>query len=288
MYKYGLLLLLCLPFNVGAQGQDAQLLLYNVGFGGVTAGVGAIFNKPKGVNWKKAFVRAFWQGSIGGALHYSGKKTLYLINKKQEIAYGLPATLLHSAGSSMIENAAYNRPFLQSWHLNYGFIRFDLSVKDVPEFKARLLPATVAGIIYTARYGSPDWKMTLLTGNVSFKTDGLLGGVGKLDEISGLSLYRGIIYTTYYGEDYAYQTIAHELAHNFQFSEYQVFNAWLAPAIPDKNRNIITKLFSRYVYFDYPYFDLPYLIEGRHTMDHYYRNFFEMEAQRFATNQDVK
>lgn len=288
MYKYGLLLVLLFPFKALAQEQDAQLLLYNVGFGGITAGVGAVFNKPKGANWRKAFVRAFWQGGIGGALHYSGKKTLYLINKKQEIAYGLPAMLLHAAGSSMIENAAYNRPFLQTWHLNYGFMRFDLSLKEEGNLRARFLPLAVAGTIYAARYGSPDWKMTFLTGNVSFKTDGLIGRMGKLDEVAGLSFYRGIIYTSYYGKDYTYQTIAHELAHNLQFNEYQIFNAWLAPAVPDKKWKGLKKICSRYIYFDFPYFDLPYFIEGQHPLDRYYRNFFEMEAQRFATNRDVK
>lgn len=286
MYKYLFVLLFLFPVKVPGQ-QDAQLLCYNVGFGGLSAGVGALFNKPKHADWKKTFLHAFWQGCIGGALHYSGKKTLYLINRQQSINYGLPAMLLHAAGNSVVENAAYNRPFLQSWNLYYGPLRFDISLKEKIAFKARLLPTAVVGTLLTAHYGRPDWGATLLTGCIMIKNPELLGGAGKFDQIDGITYGRSIAYTSHAGPQYTHEVIAHELTHYFQFNEYLVFNAWMAPAFSNTKHKGIRKVFTNYVYLDAPYFLLPYALAGSYDLEHYYRNFFEMEAERFATNREV-
>ena len=75
--KIATTLLLFLHLNLFAQHQEQTVFFYNVAFGGITSGIGAIINKPKEVNWKKAFLKGFWQGDIGGLLNYTGKKTLY-------------------------------------------------------------------------------------------------------------------------------------------------------------------------------------------------------------------
>lgn len=63
------------PFLLFAQ-QERTVFLYNLGFGGITAGIGAVINKPKDVNWKNAILKGFWQGSVGGVLNYAGRKQL--------------------------------------------------------------------------------------------------------------------------------------------------------------------------------------------------------------------
>lgn len=284
--KYVFLLGLFSPARVVAQ-QDVQLFLYNAGLGGLTAGVGTLLHKPKGANWRKAFARAFWQGSLGGVLQYSGKKTVCFITKEEEKAYGLPAMLLHAAGSSMIENAAYNRPFLQTWHLNYGPARFDFSCSGDDRFRVRLLPMALYGVMEAAQYGKPDWQLSAWTGCITFVTKEPMGPANKLSEVAGLSFSRAMAYTSYYGPAYQYETIAHELVHYFQFNEYQIFNTWGAPAVSDIRQEWLKKIFTHFIYFDAPYFYLAYGIEGRHPAAHYYRNFFEMEAERFATNKDT-
>src|SRR4051812_38961254 len=75
------------------QHQERKVVVYNIGFGGLTAGIGSIINTPKGENWKKNFVRSFWQGCVGGTLHYTGKKTVFLINKNESLAMAWPAKL---------------------------------------------------------------------------------------------------------------------------------------------------------------------------------------------------
>ena len=37
--------------------QEAQMAVYNVALGGLTAGIGAVINKQKNTNWKKVFVK---------------------------------------------------------------------------------------------------------------------------------------------------------------------------------------------------------------------------------------
>src|SRR5688500_7808184 len=63
--------LLSHPEVINAQHQERQIIIYNVAFGALTGGIGAAINKPTTVNWRKAFVRGCWQGSIGGVLTYS-------------------------------------------------------------------------------------------------------------------------------------------------------------------------------------------------------------------------
>lgn len=118
--KIVLLIFLISSSTCFAQQQERTVLIYNVGFGGVTSGIGALINKPKGSNWKKTFVKTFWQGSIGGLLNYSSKKTLYLNNQYQNNNFSWPSKILHSAATSIMENAALNEPFLQTGILIMG------------------------------------------------------------------------------------------------------------------------------------------------------------------------
>ena len=79
-----ILILLFTPKFLFSQDQQRTLLVYNVGLGAITSGIGAVINKPKHTDWKKYFIKGLWQGSIGGLVNYSSKKALYLVNKKNE------------------------------------------------------------------------------------------------------------------------------------------------------------------------------------------------------------
>jgi hypothetical protein len=267
-----------------AQHQEREVLFYNIGFGGITAGVGAIINKPKNINWKKAFVKAFSQGSIGGLINYAGKKTLYQINNQNNKLYAWPAKILHAAGLSIIENAALNEPFLQNWNIDYGPVRFDFSINGKKKFKARFLPEVLFAIYNGKKVGSFDLKNTLLTGNLIYtnKENALVLFNGNYS--GGISFGRAIGV----GADLAISNtiIAHEIVHQFQYGEYQIFNTWLKPLEKNIKSKILNKVFLKYIYFDVPYFWLPYKIEGENNQN-YYRNFYEFEAARFSTNKFV-
>jgi hypothetical protein len=262
-----------------AQHQERKVLVYNIGFGGLTAGIGSIINTPKGQNWKKNFVRSFWQGCIGGTLHYTGKKTVFLINKNENLAAAWPAKLQHAAGSSIIENAATNQPFLQNWNIDVWPVRVDYSFKD-NGVKVRFLPSTIYSVIAAAvNHARFDTKSTLLTGVLVFKVSNGIQGY-----YPGTSYARGMIYSD---DSDKYSTIAHEYIHGFQYSEYIVFSTWLHPWSNNIKPDGLKRFYENYVYADFPYHYLFYSVEGLHPFRYFYRNFFEFEAERFSTNSYV-
>lgn len=277
--KYFYLLLLLPVFCVG-QRQEEKLLIYNVAFGAVTSTIGALINKPANSSWKQVALKSLWQGSIGGLLHYGGKKSLYLINKHQSLGYAWPAKLLHNAGSCIIENAALNQPFLQNWNIDVGPVRFDFSFNGKKPFTARFLPWSIYCVIAGSQDGRFDLRTTLLTGNIAFASDSVLGYSDL-----GYSYGRSIVYVR--NHPFTNRVIAHELVHQFQYNDYMALNTWLAPLQSTIKSERLKTIFKKYIYLDIPWFVPTYIIEGEHSPVEYYRNFFEFEAERFATNQYV-
>lgn len=286
--KYFLMILFLLNvFRSNAQNQESQVLFYNVGFGGMTSGVGALINKPKGTNWKKIFIKAFWQGSIGGFLNYTSKKTLYLNNKYQNNNFSWPSKLMHSASTSIMENAALNEPFLQNWNIDYGLIRVDFSLAKKKVLKVRLLPEAIYAIIVASKYGKFDLKNTVETGNIIFSSENLLM-LPNGEYRTGISIGRAIAFVDNFPNNInKYQLLAHEIIHQYQYGEYQVLNSWLKPIEPKIKSKILSTIFRKYIYLDLPYIILPYFLEGQYDYPHYFKNFYEFEAERFSTNSFV-
>lgn len=268
--------------------QDAALFAYNVGFGALTAGVGAVINKHKGEPWGRTFLRGASQGCLGGALQYAGKKLTYQIVKQQSYWYGWPAKLVHAAGASIVDNAAYNRPFGQSWSLDIGPARLDLNLNNAQPFNVRFNVATIADVVQASQKGSFNFKQSLQTGFMIYTSNGtfMMQGIKS----SGYSFSRSLIYDSKPTKDntseFMHQTVAHEMVHLMQYREYLVFNTWVSPLalkLPQKWQ----EPFRRYLYVELPYETFFYTIEGSHSLDRYYRNFFEFEAERFSTNRYV-
>jgi hypothetical protein len=276
--RFVLILLLVANVSFG-QPQEHKVLFYNIGFGGLTSGIGAVINKPKGSKWTHYFIKGLWQGSIGGALHYSAKKTIYLVNKNENLVYAWPAKLLHHAGSSIIENAALNEPFLQNWNIDFGPARFDFALKGEKKFRVRFLPWSIPSYLMGISNGRFDVRTTLLTGNLAYRSKYYLPKGSN-----GISYGRAI---GYIADEDKHFYIAHELVHQFQFDEYQVFNSWLKPLEPKVSNWKVKALFDKYIYLDIPYFLAFYGLEGIRYDSSYYRNFYEFEAERFATNKYV-
>ncbi len=273
-------------FQAVAQHQERTVLVYNIAFGGLTSGVGALINKPKNTRWTKVFLKGCWQGSVAGVLNYSSKKTLYLINKNQNGLYGWPAKILHAASYSIMENAALNEPFLQNWTFDLGPARFDFSFHGKKPFKARLLPESVYAIFMGFSYGKIDLSTSLNTGQLLFSTTHSLT-IPNTPKASGVTFGRVSIYQKNDVSYHKYRIIAHELVHQFQYGEYLIFNTWLKPCEKKIKSQSLKSIFSKYVYCEIPYFFLPYYINGVYNGQHYYKNFYEFEADRFATNRYV-
>lgn len=281
-------ILLAIPLVTVAQHQERTVFLYNTLLGGLSAGIGATINKPKDRDWKAAFVKGLWQGSIGGTVNYSSKKMVHLIYKNQNVAFALPAKLLNAAGNSIIENAALSEPFLQNWNIDYGLVRFDFSVNGKRKFTARFLPMSVYTIIDGAKDSRLDWKTSLWSGNIVFSYNKGYYFTRQGNNQIGGNTGRGFIYVGKHSDSVVHYTIAHELVHGFQYKEYQVFNAWFKPFEQKVKSKTLQNLFSHFIYFDVPYFFAVYRLEGFQTYSNSSKNFFEFEADRFASNSFVK
>ena len=264
---------------------DFKLFACNVGFGGITAGIGAIINKPEATPAHKAFFKGFYQGCLGGALQYGGKKMTYQIGKHENYRYGWPAKLLHNAGASIVENAALNRPFGRYWDLDLGLLRIDFAFAAQDEnpvrvrFNAMLLCDIVAVKVQT-KSACVDWGKSFKAGALTFYTNEPLYGRNNI-AVAGRAYSKSYIYTNRNKE--VHRTVAHELIHLFQYREHLVFNAWLNP-LTSKAPSGLKKLFHNYIYIEPPYHKIFYLIEGYHGVENYYKNFYEYEAEWFANN----
>ena len=270
-----------------SQSQERTVFIYNVGFGSLTSAIGAVINKPKGTNWKKHFVKGFWQGSIGGLINYSSKKTLYLNNLNQNKAFFWPAKILNSAGTSIMQNASLNQPFLENWYLDYGLVRVDFAIHDKEKFKVRLLPAGIYATIAASRLGQFDLENTLVTGQIVFSSKELLRYPNGNTEI-GYSFGRGLVFVNntqvYFNK---YKLLTHEIVHQFQYNDNQIFTTWLNPIGQKIKSKTLKTIFKKYVYPDLPFSLITYNLAGHYSYPHYFRNFYEFEAERFSTNSYV-
>lgn len=280
--KVLILCLLIFPLPGFSQNQELKVLTHNVVFGTLTSGIGAVINKKPNENWKKCFVRGCWQGSIGGFLNYSAKKTIHLIDANNNLAYGIPARLIHSAGNSIIQNAASNEPFLKTWNIEYGFLRFDFAVHSPKSFKARLLPGAAGSTVMAFSHGRFDLGTTLLTGVVCFKSTELINDVVGTHD--GVNYGRAFVY--YRNSPKYLHIISHEIIHEYQVREFLVLNSYFKPGVAKWKDNFVKKVFTKYIYPDVPYFGLFYALEET-EQDHIFRNYYEFEAERFATNRHV-
>ncbi len=277
-----LFLLLFVPQALFSQYHERTVLVSNIGIGAFTSAIGAVINKPKNGDWKKFFIRGLWQGATGGLLNYTGKKTLYFVNSQNEPGFGWPAKVLHAAGLSIIENASLNEPFLQNWNIDYGPVRFDFSLQKKNKFKARLLPESIVSIINASKIARFNLSRTLSTGNLVFISKEPYVTYRNYTDIA-FSFGRSIALSE--PGNNSYKIIAHEIVHQFQFGDFQVLNTWLKPLKPESKT--LNKIFSKYIYFNIPFFWGIYSLSGRYPPPHYFRNFFEFEAERFSTGKYV-
>lgn len=277
-----LVVLLFFPGIIFSQHQERKVFVYNIGFGALTSGLGAVINKKKTENWKKSFVRGLWQGSIGGVLNYSAKKSAYLITKNNSVGYAIPARIISSAGNSIIQNAAINAPFLKNWSFEYGLFRFDYTANADKKFKVRMLPTSILATAISLPKGRLDWNTTLCTGVMVFQSKDMISTLrGSHD---GINYGRAFIYMD---DSLKNHIITHEFIHEFQYREYLVFNAFLKPQVEKINAPGLKNIFTKYIYPDIPYFGLGYMLEGVQQNPRFFRNYFEFEAEHFATNKFV-
>jgi hypothetical protein len=191
--------------------------------------------------------------------------------------------VLHSAGSSIIQNAANHGPFLRNWHFDYGPLRFDWSVGKDSKLQARLLPVFFATAAVVSKNARLDLHATVLSGFAVYKSKTrVIVDRGRL--FYGQARQRAFVYADISRPE---QVMAHEFLHLLQAREYQFMNAYLN-FIPRRESARDLQKIGKYIYPDLPWQSLFYIAEGGVRSNlRYYRNFFEFEAERFSTNRHV-
>jgi hypothetical protein len=269
-----------------AQKQERQVLIYNVALGGITSGIGAAINKKKENKLLPTFFRGFKYGCVGGLFLYGGKKISYQINRQNNLALGWPSKIIHSYGSTIIENASKNeKDIFSKLSFPIGFVRFNFSIQKRLKCNVQLQPTSLASFFVNTAYWEFKPKESLLIGTPVFMSNSnyVVNNRG-----GGYALTNTFTYSDQYTSQ-SYEIFAHEHIHILQGREYLVMNTWFKNPTNDvlNKMNNNTKKILKHLYLDVPYNYLFYSMLYKNPPC-YFKNYFEFEAKRFATNDFAK
>lgn len=235
---------------IQSQNIEPKIIAYNTLLGGFSGGIGAIINKKKNQKWHKVFAKGSIIGFGGGAICYSGKKFNVLVYQKQNLAYCWLSRAIFSAGNSIVENAAANRDFWSQWHYDFGFVRIEFKTGPYT-LMPRFMPSTFGGIAFMAANGNFDYRTTLRSGTLTFRTDNFWFA----PKLIASTLSNGFLITdNVKSNKLFYSTYAHEMVHVFQFQELSGCNNFFNPLSDKwKMKSPTFKKISKWVYADINY-----------------------------------
>jgi len=284
-YRFKILFIFFIfPFIALSQRGNAEIALYNIGLGGIGAGIGAVINKKPNEKMGNVFLKGLWRGGLGGGLIFGSKKIIGEITVKDQLEYSWPAKVVDAAGVSIIEDAANNRPFASNWHINIGFNRLELETKDSFKFHYKILPISLGLTLIAASTAKPEWETMLRTGEIIFSA-----GFDRLPNNLGVASGNIIILRNDAIDNLG--VISHEIIHIYQYYDYNFTTAYFKKPIQkwsDKSKTF-NKL-NNWVHWDLqaPILRGLYLLEEIDASDKKFNNFFEFEAEFFASPQNPR
>jgi hypothetical protein len=181
---------------------------------------------------------------------------MYQVGNQESLYFVWPSRIVHSAGLSICENASYVRPFLKNWQFYLGFLRFDFSVDNSHPFRVRFLPEAPYAIYMASQYGNFNISKTIQTGSIIFQNRDTLFAVNRSYTPSGLWAGASFGRALTVGRDWGETNfiIAHEIIHEFQFNEYQIFNSFLSRPAKKITGEKTQKIFTKYDFEMIDYF----------------------------------
>jgi hypothetical protein len=243
--KYIILFILIYLINIPSfsQQENLQYFKYDIIFNGFIGGIGSGIHKKKNETFIQAFVNGFYKGMIGGIIINSSKFVINKIYLKENYWYGLEGKLIHSIGTSVVYNAALNKPIFANYNINIGFIHYSTDFKN-----SHFYINPVSFISFTYMLCDKNAKFNLTN---SIKTGTFYFTFKDIDKpYWGFCLNNVVnIYYRDNAKQIIYQTCAHELIHSLQFEEYLNINSLL---------NIKP---YKIINFDIPYVDFIYAID---------------------------
>jgi len=274
IYFLGILFLISYPLKAQHK-NDFEAGLFNIGFGGVVGGVGAIINKKPNEKTSKAFLKGFYQGALGGYLLFESKRLVGKFGKTGNYNYVWPSKLINSAGVSIIENAAANRNFWERWHINFGFNRFEFYTNDKFKFSYKIMPFALGNTIYGFTQGKLDINTSLKIGSFVFTVDKINNSKG----FEGITFANSILYQSKNTILNKADIISHEIIHIYQYESFSAFNPFLDKPVSKFliNSNLAEK-YDKIFYTDFNYLFKGLLI----IVQEYENSFFEKEARYYT------
>lgn len=265
-----------------SQNTDFEMATYNIGFGALVGGVGAVINKKPSQKLGNAFLSGVLKGSLGGYLIFESKRTIRKIASTENLEYAWPAKIVNSLGTSVVESAARNDGNWNRWHLHIGFNRIELDLYDKPRIKYRMMPVSFLLTAYIAFGNKFELEKSLLTGEFIFSNENsnIFSNDFAAVNIGNVILYKPTQYTP--------DLIAHEIIHSYQYYDFNFINTWTErPVLKGLSKTNINSKILDFFYLDLNGVPLraAYLIENT-TGPSYYDNFFEYEAGYWSNTLD--
>lgn len=273
-----------LPSSAQLARQKISLYAYNIGFSGISTGLGRAINKEKSEKFFSAFWTGFKHGCIGGSISFAGKHLAHLIKSEESLYWGWPSKIVHSYGVSIMENSVLHKSLFTSIRVPAWFVMMDIDFEKKIHVNAKAMPASMIHFIVFAATSKFSLSKTIQIGvpYFEFHND---PGVLKIAGSAGLNVIS--INSSYNNE---FNAAAHELIHILQLREYYIFNGYWGNSNVNKrirnSENSLTKFAGKYLYPDVNYVSVPYLL-SKWTAKTYYGNIFELEAQHISLNQYI-
>jgi len=253
---------------------DFEAGLFNIGFGGIIGGIGAVINKKPRQKTGKVFLKGLYQGALGGYLLFESKRLVGKFSETGNYSYIWPSKLVNSAGVSIIENAAANRNLWEQWHINFGFNRFEFYTKDKFKISYRVMPFALYKTIEGFTNGKLNFSESFKIGSFVFTTSKINSGF-----TSGRALTNSILILNNLGLKKE-STLAHELIHVYQYESFSGMNPFLNVPIAKLNINQKwVKTYHKIFYTDFNYLSSQGIYS---TYKNHDTNFFEKEARYYS------
>ncbi len=271
------------PLKTFGQDSVIEAGILNIGIGSLIGGVGAIINKQPQEKFGNVLINGMGKGAVGGYMIFESKRLIRNFEKTGDYSYVWPSKLINAAGSSIIENAAANRPISERWHLTLGFTRWELSTKENFKLSFRIMPLSLVGTVITATKGDFSFDRSIKTGNFVYTTDHIENKIPDTGFTSGQVTFFGsaiLILNTWEGET----ALSHEIIHMYQNESLMGINQYLNKPLKELSQNIsYYRLYSKIFYTQYNalvmggLYNLASLGKGGYS-----GNFFEQEAKYFT------
>ncbi|GLB53471.1 hypothetical protein NBRC110019_25120 [Neptunitalea chrysea] len=271
-----ILLTLFVTINVQSQANDFEGAAYNIGIGSVFSSIGAIINKKEDVTLGATIKKSLWQGAVGGYINFEAKRLLRKNIYNDQWYYYWAANTLNCIGSSITENAAYNRGMFEQLNWHIAFMRLEFKLKNNLKVHPKFMLVETGSFLYNASKFNFEAKQSLKTGHMIFSADYLGHNIYALHNAGNILVIKSQLTDE--------RNYVHEIIHRYQRDNYIALNSYYTPSIKNWLKNYKWGRFLN----NHTYLDFHNLIISAvsyslsESNDEYYDNMFEHEAGYYS------